>query len=101
MNWIDKLKDRWQVKSGWQVGIILLTFALTGTSFLYVKAPIYSIFGIDQSSSVFIRIIAFVFIGLPVYQVLLLIWGALLGQFRFFWNFEKRMMLRMIGKKPS
>lgn len=42
------------------------------------------------------------FIGiLPVYQVVLLMYGALFGQFRFFWEFEKRMVRRMFGLKKK
>jgi hypothetical protein len=32
---------------------------------------------------------------LPAYQVLLLLYGFLLGQFAFFWAFEKRMFGRI------
>ena len=31
----------------------------------------------------------------PVYQVLILIVGFALGQFKFFWNFEKKMLIKM------
>ncbi|MBD0403667.1 DUF6787 family protein [Flammeovirga sp. EKP202] len=100
MGFIDTLKKRWNVKSGWQVGVILLVFALTGTTFMYtVKPYVYPLFGITSETSTWIRVLAFFFIGLPCYQVLLLIWGTLLGQFKFFWEFEKRMFRRMIGKK--
>ncbi|MGA0828911.1 MAG: DUF6787 family protein, partial [Flavobacteriaceae bacterium] len=34
----------------------------------------------------------------PLYQLLLVFFGALFGQFRFFWNFEKK-MLRRLGVK--
>ncbi len=36
---------------------------------------------------------------LPVYNVFLLIYGALFGQFKFFWEFEKRFFKRMMGRK--
>jgi hypothetical protein len=31
----------------------------------------------------------------PVYQVLILIIGFLFGQFKFFWQFEKKMLIKM------
>lgn len=99
MSWVEKLKNRWGVKSGWQVLIILCTFALTGFSFLYIKPYLYGFFGIDKASAMWVRILAFFILGLPAYQVILLLWGTLLGQFQFFWNFEKRMLYRIIGKK--
>lgn len=32
---------------------------------------------------------------LPIYNLVLLFYGALFGQFRFFWNFEKRFFSRI------
>ena len=40
---------------------------------------------------------------LPFYNVILLVFGALFGQFRFFWAFEKRFFARLFGsgsRKP-
>ncbi|HCO85018.1 MAG TPA: diacylglyceryl transferase, partial [Arenibacter sp.] len=31
----------------------------------------------------------------PIYQFLLVIYGWLFGQFKFFWEFEKKMLSRM------
>jgi hypothetical protein len=36
---------------------------------------------------------------LPVYNVILLIYGAIFGQLRFFWEFEKRFFMRIVGGK--
>ncbi len=90
MNWIEKLKKRWGVESPWQVIVILLVFALTGTSVLYVKKPFYILFGITPQSAWWVKMLGVLFIVLPLYQILLLGFGFLLGQFRFFWEFEKR-----------
>ncbi len=98
MTWIEKLKTRWGVKNGWQVLVILIVFALTGFSSLYVKQPIYALFNIDANTlSGWQKFLSVIFITLPIYQVLLLFYGTVLGQFRFFWEFEKRMFSR-IGK---
>ena len=35
----------------------------------------------------------------PVYQVLILIIGFLFGQFKFFWAFEKKMLVRLGFKR--
>ena len=95
--WWQKLQKRWGVKSGWQVAVILLVFALTGFSSLYVKQPIYAFLGINPVTlGTFQKILATIFIVLPVYQVLLLFYGTILGQFQFFWNFEKRMFSRIL-----
>jgi hypothetical protein len=38
--------------------------------------------------------IIFVVVSLIFYQILLVFWGFVLGQFTFFWNFEKKMLRR-------
>jgi hypothetical protein len=38
-----------------------------------------------------------ILVVLPLYQVVLLAYGWLFGQFAFFWNFEKRFFSRIIG----
>ncbi len=95
MSWLDKLKQRWGVESPRQVFVILLVFALTGTSVLYVKKPFYALFGIATDSPWWAKTLGVLFIVLPIYQVLLLMFGFLLGQFKFFWAFEKRTFQRI------
>jgi hypothetical protein len=93
----EKLKQRWNVKSNVQVIIILVVFALTGSTLLYVKRPVYEWIGVTKESHFAIKIIAFFFIALPLYQIMLLCYGTLLGQFRFFWNFEKKIFGRIVS----
>ena len=90
---IDRLKKRWGVQSTWQVVTILIVFSVAGTSILFVKPYIYDALGISPEASPWIRyplIILF-------YQVLLLIWGTLFGQFRFFWEKEKKLGRLLFG----
>lgn len=97
--WIEKLKTRWGLTSGWQVFIILLVFACTGFSVLYLKKFILPLVGVGPQSHGGVRFLASVFVILPIYQVVLLAWGFVFGQFRFFWEFEKRMFGRLFGRK--
>lgn len=94
---LEKLKQRWGVTSAGQVILILLVFACTGFSVLFIKQPLYDLAGITAQTSPWIRIPFYVFTVLPAYQVLLLMYGFIFGQFRFFWNFEKRMFSRIKG----
>ena len=98
---IERLKQRWGVSSTWHVIAILVVFSLAGSSILYVKQPIYHALGIPADASLWIRIPLIVLF----YQVLLLIWGTVFGQFRFFWEKEKklgRFLLRWMlpNKRP-
>ncbi len=98
MSWIDKLQNRWNVKSGWQVAIILLVFACTGFTVLLLKKPVVAFFTTDSEPNIWFTVVYYLLI-LPIYNVILLCYGFLFGQFDFFWQFEKRMWNRMTGRK--
>lgn len=98
MSWIDKLKTRWKLQSAWQVILVLIVFACTGFSVMFLKAPIKSFF-IEEGESNFWFSLFYWILIFPVYNVILLFYGFLFGQFQFFWQFEKRMWKRMTGKK--
>lgn len=91
-NFLHKLQKRWEVNSIRQVLVILLVFALTGFSSMYIKRPVFALLGIDSDTPFWIRALVWSVTILPAYQVLLLGYGFLLGQFAFFWKFEKRML---------
>lgn len=93
----QKLKERWNVQTGWNVAVILLVFACTGFSILYLKSLIYGWIGLDAQSAAWLRWLVALVVVLPLYQVVLLMWGWLLGKFTFFWAFEKRMIARLGG----
>ncbi len=95
--WLERLRMRWGVTSG-QVFIILLVFACTGTTVMLLKRPVVAFFAGDGEQPLLFSILYYVLI-LPIYNVILLIYGALFGQFKFFWEFEKRTFRRMTGRK--
>ncbi|MCB9164743.1 MAG: prolipoprotein diacylglyceryl transferase [Flavobacteriales bacterium] len=95
--WIQRLGDRWAVGPG-RVIVILLVFACTGTTVLLLKRPVVAYFAGDGERSMLFSLLYYLLI-LPVYNVLLLLYGALFGQFRFFWAFEKRFFGRLFGRR--
>ena len=100
VNWIDKLQQRWKVRSTFQVIIILMVFACTGFTIFFLKRPVFSYLFGDDPMPLWASVVYYVLI-LPVYNVFLLIYGFLFGQFRFFWDFEKRFFGRIFGKKSN
>ncbi|MDR6807970.1 hypothetical protein J2Y45_005170 [Dyadobacter sp. BE34] len=94
---IEKLKQRWNVRNGWDVLIILVVFACTGFSVLYVKRWLFELIGLTENSPAWLRWSVNILIILPLYQVILLAWGWIWGKFNFFWEFEKRMFSRIGG----
>jgi hypothetical protein len=96
-NFINKLKSRWGITSTLQVIIILVVFACTGFTTLYVEELIFKLFHIPEKNTWWIAVLLFIFITLPLYNLILLVYGFVFGQFRFFWNFEKRFFGRILG----
>lgn len=93
---LEKLKKRWGVDSYLQVILILVVFACTGTSVMFIKPIVYSFLGIvPEEFSWWQRVGIWLLTIFPTYQVLLLFYGTVFGQFSFFWAFEKRMFGRM------
>jgi hypothetical protein len=97
MSWIDKLKSRWKVGSALQVVIILIVFACTGFTVLLLKRPIFNYMFADNAVPWWASVIYYILI-LPIYNIILLFYGFVFGQFRFFWNFEKRLFVRLFRK---
>ncbi len=97
----EKLKNRWNIKSNFQVVVILIVFAITGSTTVYVQEVIFGLVGITSATHLWIRIPLYILIILPVYNVLLLIVGFLLGQFKFFLDFEKRFFSRFLFRKKT
>jgi Na+-driven multidrug efflux pump len=94
--WIEKLKNRWQVRNVWQVVIILIVFACTGFTVLFIKKPLLHWLAGDKGDSALATVLYYIFI-LPLYNIILLGYGFLFGQFQFFWRFEKRFVERFFS----
>ncbi len=93
---MKKLKDKWNIKSNFQLIIILIVFAITGSTSLVVSEPILEFLGITSTSmSSWIFTPLRLIIVFPVYQLLILVIGFLFGQFNFFWQLEKKMLIKM------
>ena len=86
------LKTKWGIRRDFDVILILVVFAITGSLAVRVGDLLYTYLGFDQHSSVAIWIFVRVILIFPLYQVLLLMVGFVFGQFRFFWDKEKKMM---------
>ena len=93
---MKKLKERWRVNSNKQIFIILLVFAITGFSSLQLAKPFLSLIGIPETFEPhwLYRVLRLLLI-FPIYQVILVFIGYIFGQFSFFWEFEKKMLLRL------
>lgn len=94
-----KLEKKWILDYKWEMIRVFMVFAITGTSSLYIGRPIIKFIGITKENlNPILYWILFIIIGLIFYQILLVTFGWLFGQFKFFWEFEKK-MLRRFGLK--
>lgn len=97
---MNKLKKRWGIENNWQIIVILVVFAVTGSTASYIGKPILNYLNITpESFSSFgywtIRIV----ILFVMYQFMLVFFGWLFGQYKFFWDFEKKMLSRIGFKR--
>lgn len=94
---VAKLKERWQVETVGGVLLILFIFSITGMTALYVRQFTFEWLGFNAQTPLWLEGIAWVVVIFPAYQVLFLLYGFLLGQFEFVWNFEKKSFGRLIN----
>jgi hypothetical protein len=88
-------KQSWNI-TNWRFFVIILVFAITGSSAAMLSKPILHWFGISKETHhIVLYILLYIVIIFPIYQVLLVSFGFLFRQFQFFWNFEKKLLRAM------
>lgn len=97
---MKKLKQRWNIKSNFQFIMILIVFAINGSLSVALAKPIINLIGISrEDTNPFIFWTIRVLLMFVLYQILLVVIGTLLGQHKFFWNMEKKILSRIGFKK--
>ena len=100
-HWLERLKQRWHLENIKQVIIVLIVFACTGITVWAIKKPVLGWLAGEEGESTLASILYYIFI-LPLYNLILLGYGFIFGQFNFFWEFEKRTARKiasLFGKK--
>jgi hypothetical protein len=99
--YFSRLKKKWNIISNFQLVIIFIVFGLTGSVSVKFAEPLLIFFKVypDTFESILGGTILYwiirVLVVFPIYQILLIIFGAIFLQFRFFWEFEKKILKRM------
>ena len=97
---MEKLKARWGIKHNWEILIIIIVFSITGSTATKLAAPLTEFLGLArETTNAFIYWPIRILLIFPIYQVLLVCFGWLFGQFTFFWNMEKKMLSRIGFKR--
>ena len=93
---MKKLKERREIESNFQLTLIFIVFAITGSASAWLSKPFCFWLGITKDDLGFWFTPVRLLLIFPIYQVLLVFIGFLFGQFQFFRAFEKK-MLRSMG----
>jgi hypothetical protein len=96
----EKLKQHWKV-GGTQLFLILCVFAITGTTTAYISRMITTWIGLTPESPLWQRALLRGSVLLFGYQVIILLVSIPFGQFKFFWNYEKKILKRFGLMKNS
>ena len=89
---IERMKKKYNVRTTFELFIIMAVFSLAGMAIVWVRKPIFHLLGITTTTPFILKFIAWLAVVFPTYQINLLIFGFLLGQFPFFWEREKKFL---------
>lgn len=85
---IEKIKKKWKIESNFQLIVILIVFAVTGSVSANVSGPITEYFELDSLNVVLYWPIRLLII-FPVYQILLVWFGFVFGMIISILTFKK------------
>lgn len=93
--WLEKLKNKWQLKSIFQVVSVLCVFSLTGSTILFIRPLFFEMIGLSDGTSWPLMVAIYAVFILPMYQLLLLGYGWIFGQQTFFIQKAKRLFNKL------
>ncbi len=93
---MKKLKDRWGITTFYQLLLIIIIFAINGSLSARISNYLLTFIGInDANTHWLIYYIILIILVLPIYPFLLMGFGYLFGQSKFFFPFGKRMLSKI------
>ena len=95
---LTRLQEKWGLESLVQVIAVLVVFSLAGSSVVFLRKTFFGLLGFNELTPMWLKTITYILFVFPAYQVLLLTYGFVLGQFNFFWEKEKKMARWVIRK---
>lgn len=88
---INFLKNRYQLTSSWQLLLVFIVFGLTGPITLMIHRNVINpLLGFDEETSFFLKVLMYVFILIPLYNIILYSLGYIFGCKVFFKIFIKK-----------
>jgi hypothetical protein len=93
---MEKLKERWGITTIYQLLLIIVVFAINGSLSARISSYLMELIGLnDKNTHWFIYYLILLVLVLPIYPFLLMGFGYLFGQSKFFFPFGKRMLAKI------
>lgn len=94
---MNNLKNRWGIKTNFQLVIIFIVFAINGSLSAKISSFCMNQMGFNKQNLHWsIYYFMLIILVMPLYPFMLIIIGYIFGQFDFFFKFSKK-MLKSIG----
>ena len=91
---IKKIKKIFKVESSSRLVVIFIVFAITGSLSVYAGEYVLLFFFSETLEKNFFYWSMRILIIFPLYQILLIIVGSIFGEFKYFWEMEKKILRR-------
>lgn len=93
---MEKLKRRWGIDSNYDLVIIFIVFAINGSLSAKISSYLMNLLDINRENTHwFLYYFILIVLVLPLYPFLLMFFGYIFGQSKFFFPFSKKMLQRI------
>ncbi len=93
---MKRLKQKWGITSNFQLSVILIVFAITGTSAARISKFFMETLNLTREDLGFaIYYVLFLVLVLPLYPFILMAFGWLFGQSQFFFPFGRKLLRQL------
>lgn len=90
---MKKLRERWGIQNNFSIVVIFVVFAINGSLSARISVALLQLMGIHKSTTDwYLYYPLLIILVLPLYPFLLMVFGWLFGQSRFFFPFAKKML---------
>ena len=87
-----------KTKNFFQLFIVFIVFGISGSLSVVISGPLLDLIGLNNFENSITKLIIRLLIIFPLYQLILIFIGTVFGQFKYFWEFEKRFWNRLFNK---
>ena len=89
------LRRIFKVETNWQFVVVFIVFSITGMGAVFIARPMMGWVGIEYEAMSWYIFWPLRIVFMTIcYQIMLVIFGTLAGQRKYFWRIEKRMLRR-------